>query len=133
MLAAAPRSWAVDTHRAGGGGHIRAGNAQSASTQLADRPLTSHRAIDVAAFLQRTVVEEDFVVVKMDVEGAEYSVVPHLLRSGVARLIDEMFLEVHTEINSCCKPPRDAGRHFADAMLLVAKLRAAGIYAHPWS
>eukprot|EP00966_Prymnesium_polylepis_P192269 4456207-Prymnesium_polylepis.1 len=69
----------------------------------------------------------------MDAEGAEYTLVPHLLRSGAARLIDELFVEVHTEINSCCAPPRDQGRHFADAMLLVSKLRGAGVYAHPWS
>ena len=76
---------------------------------------------------------EDFVVVKMDVEGAEYELVPYLLRTGVLDLVDEFFVEVHTEINTCCRPPHNAGRKFEDAMRLVARLRAASVYAHPWS
>ena len=75
---------------------------------------------------------DDFVVVKMDIEGAEYDVVPHLLREKVADLIDELFLEVHTETNTCCKPPHDAGRHRSDAMRLLHSLRDAGVYAHEW-
>ena len=89
-------------------------------------------AIDIADWLRRTVRPDDFVVVKMDIEGAEYDVVPHLLREKVADLIDELFLEVHTETNSCCKPPHDAGRHRPDAMRLLQSLRDAGVYAHEW-
>ena len=89
-------------------------------------------AIDIADWLRRTVRPDDFVVVKMDIEGAEYDVVPHLLREKVADLIDELFLEIHTETNTCCKPPHDAGRHRPDAMRLLQSLRDAGVYAHEW-
>ena len=89
-------------------------------------------AIDIADWLRRTVRPDDFVVVKMDIEGAEYDVVPHLLREKVANLIDELFLEVHTETNSCCKPPHDVGRHRPDAVRLLQSLRDAGVYAHEW-
>ena len=75
---------------------------------------------------------DDFVVVKMDIEGAEYDVVPHLLREKVTDLIDELFLEIHTETNTCCKPPHDVGRHRPDAMRLLQSLRDAGVYAHEW-
>jgi len=88
--------------------------------------------IDVADFLRRTVTEDDFVVLKMDIEGTEYDVIPHLINEGVAPLIDEMFVEVHTDTNTCCKPPRDAGRHRADALRLLQRLRDAGVYAHEW-
>ena len=47
-------------------------------------------------------------------------------------LIDELFVEVHTEINTCCKPPNDKGKHFSDARTLVQTLRTAGVYAHMW-
>ena len=63
------------------------------------------------------------MVVKMDIEGAEYDVVPHLLREKVADLIDELFLEIHTETNTSCKPPHDAGRHRPDAMRLLTTRR----------
>ena len=68
----------------------------------------------------------------LDIEGAEYDVVPHLLREKVADLIDELFLEIHTETNTCCKPPHDVGRHRPDAMRLLQSLRDAGVYAHEW-
>ena len=89
-------------------------------------------AIDIADWLRRTVRPDDFVVVKMDIEGAEYAIVPHLIAEGVGPLIDELFIEVHTETNTCCKPPRDAGRHRADALRLIQRLRDAGVYAHEW-
>ena len=56
--------------------------------------------------------------------------VPHLLRSGVGHLIDEMYLEVHTNINSCCKGRSD--RQWSHAMDIIERLRAAGVYAHDW-
>ena len=46
--------------------------------------------------------------------------------------IDELFMEVHTDLNSCCRPPHDRGRHRADALRLIQELRRAGVYAHEW-
>ena len=108
-----------------GGGGRRLGSSHNL-VQDGTRP-----AIDIADWLRRTVRPDDFVVVKMDIEGAEYDVVPHLLREKVADLIDELFLEIHTETNTCCKPPHDAGRHRPDAMRLLqappcGRLRALG-------
>ena len=109
-----------------GGGGRRLGSSHNL-VQDGTRP-----AIDIADWLRRTVRPDDFVVVKMDIEGAEYDVVPHLLREKVADLIDELFLEIHTETNTCCKPPHDVGRHRPDAMRLLQSLRDAGVYAHEW-
>ena len=126
-------------HQAKKGGRTRSGFALGPGGRRR-RLASSHNlvqdgtrpAIDIADWLRRTVRPDDFVVVKMDIEGAEYDVVPHLLREKVADLIDELFLEVHTETNSCCKPPHDAGRHRPDAMRLLQSLRDAGVYAHEW-
>ena len=64
-------------------------------------------SIDIADFIQRNFKPQDFVVVKMDIEGSEYRVVPHLINSKAAHLVDEIFVECHTERNSCCRPPND--------------------------
>ena len=53
-------------------------------------------------------------------------------RKELIKLWRPKFLEVHTETNSCCKPPHDAGRHRPDAMRLLQSLRDAGVYAHEW-
>jgi hypothetical protein len=39
-------------------------------------------AIDFVGFLQSRVRAEDYVVVKMDIEGAEFRVVPHMIATG---------------------------------------------------
>ena len=79
----------------------------------------------------------------MDVEGAEYEILPRLLqeraresaresaRSSLS-LIDELFVEIHTEINTCCRPPYNKGRSYRDAKVLVRRLRDAGLYTHIW-
>ena len=135
---------------------------------------TTRPAIDIAAWLRRVARRTDYVVLKMDIEGAEvrppppnpksrgggasprvcvgvvprlpwpltrrvyyvcarsqYAVVPHLLlQPDVSWLIDEMYIEVHTTVNSCCAGRSD--RRFEDAVNLVRRLREAGIYAHDW-
>ncbi len=52
-------------------------------------------AIDFGAWLARTVRLEDVVYVKLDIEGAEYPVVEHMLRDGTMKLVDRLYLEFH--------------------------------------
>ncbi len=51
--------------------------------------------IDTARWLREHVRAEDFVSVKMDIEGAEYDVLRHLLDDGAIDLIDELRCEFH--------------------------------------
>lgn len=66
--------------------------------------------IDFAKFLQDRVRKEDFVVAKIDVEGSEYVLFDHLLETGSAALIDELFVEWH-------------GWRFADQWERIARLQ----------
>ncbi|ELR15750.1 uncharacterized protein ACA1_379320 [Acanthamoeba castellanii str. Neff] len=50
---------------------------------------------DVVHFLQTHVRPEDFVVMKMDIEGEEWNIIPRLEATGAMHLIDEFFVEVH--------------------------------------
>jgi FkbM family methyltransferase len=54
-------------------------------------------AIDFAAWLRRTVRAGDEVTVKMDIEGAEFVVLPHLLRTGALSLIRTLWIEWHDD------------------------------------
>ena len=103
--------------------------------------------LNFSRWLQRHVAAEDFVVVKMDIEGSEYEVLPSLLRSRAIKLIDELLLEVHYNRNSwkssdraayCSAArtsqmePAAACIHRAEAVRWIAFLRALCIHAHEW-
>ena len=103
--------------------------------------------LNFSRWLQQHVAAEDFVVVKMDIEGSEYEVLPSLLRSRAIKLIDELLLEVHYNRNSwkssdraayCSAArtsqmePAAACIHRAEAVRWIAFLRALCIHAHEW-
>lgn len=52
-------------------------------------------ACDMAKILKEYYTMEDFIVVKMDIEGAEYELIAHLANQGVLPMIDKMALEFH--------------------------------------
>ena len=54
------------------------------------------RTIDFAQWLGERFCRADAVDVKMDIEGAEFQVLEHLLRTGRADLIDTLAIEWHT-------------------------------------
>lgn len=51
--------------------------------------------VDVARWLGERYCREDQVDLKMDIEGAEFEVLEHLLRSGRALLVDTLAVEWH--------------------------------------
>jgi len=51
--------------------------------------------INFSKFLKDNVSIDDFVVVKMDIEGAEFVVIDSLIESGSYKLIDKFYCEFH--------------------------------------
>jgi hypothetical protein len=85
--------------------------------------------IDFIEFLQRRVASSDFVVIKMDVEGEEWNLLPRLLQTGTAPLIDELFVECHHRET----PSLPGLRHsWNDCLSLFRNLSAAGVWMHEW-
>lgn len=66
--------------------------------------------LNVAELIAENVIPGDWVMLKVDIEGAEYDVVPCLAQSPKAKLVDRMYLEEHTWINTGSKngPPQMA-------------------------
>ena len=79
--------------------------------------------IDFAEYLTNNVKREDYVAMKIDVEGGEYDLLEHLLQTGAAGLLDELFVEWH------------GWRHEANAVKishLQGRLSAAGVGRMHW-
>ena len=53
--------------------------------------------IDFAAFIQSHCSKDDQIFCKMDIEGAEFLVLDHLLKTGVFEWLDKLFVEWHID------------------------------------
>ncbi|KAK2001932.1 FkbM family methyltransferase [Colletotrichum falcatum] len=80
---------------------------------------TAMPAVDVARWLLTNALPRDLVVVKMDVEGAEYDLLPHFVEMGAWAVVDHLLVEWHAGL-----PSEAAGRAAAEAL---ARLKAEGV------
>lgn len=76
---------------------------------------------NVIQMIAQNVIPADWVMLKVDIEGAEYEVIPCLANFAHANLIDRMYLEEHTWF--------DSGSQNGPAQMAAAKQRlsAAGV------
>lgn len=75
--------------------------------------------VDVGAWLASSFTRADFVVLKMDVEGAEQQIIPRLIELNASALVDVFLWE--------CHPGRGSGH--AKCHVLESALRASGVGA----
>ncbi|XP_073153643.1 uncharacterized protein [Henckelia pumila] len=112
-----------------GRGMGRVQSVQSASNFISDP--NKIQGFDFATWLKSSVTNRDYVVVKMDIEGSEFHVIPRLIETKAACLIDEMFLECHYnrwEIRERCCPQKT----YAQCLELFSSLRRIGVLVHQW-
>lgn len=77
--------------------------------------------VNVVQLIAQSVIPADWVMLKVDIEGAEYEVIPCLAHFAHANLVDRMYLEEHTWF--------DSGSANGPAQMAAAKqtLTAAGV------
>ncbi|KAL3830233.1 hypothetical protein ACJIZ3_019035 [Penstemon smallii] len=93
------------------------------------------RGFDFADWLKNTVSENDYVVMKMDVEGTEFDLIPRLFETGAICLIDELFLECHyNRWQKCCPGERSSKyeKTYGQCLNLLSSLRKSGVLVHQW-
>ncbi|CAN1134333.1 hypothetical protein LINPERHAP2_LOCUS8209 [Linum perenne] len=93
------------------------------------------QGFDFAEWLKNTVTEKDFVVMKMDVEGTEFDLIPRLFETGAICLIDELFLECHyNRWQRCCPGERSPKyeKTYEQCLDLFTSLRQSGVLVHQW-
>jgi FkbM family methyltransferase len=57
------------------------------------------KAIDFSSWLGANFSPEDYIIVKMDIEGAEYDVLEKVVTDGNLKLLDELIIEFHHQMN----------------------------------
>lgn len=91
--------------------HHDAVNSGSNGTELT--------AVNISRWLLMNTLPHDFVVVKMDIEGSEYDVLPHMVEMSAWTVIDHLLIEWHESL------PDEAAAKKAN--LAAEKLKAEGV------
>ena len=55
--------------------------------------------IDLAKFMKAMIMPGEYTVLKLDVEGAEFYILPHLMKTAVIRLCNRVYVEYHERAN----------------------------------
>ncbi|XP_010543177.1 PREDICTED: uncharacterized protein LOC104816178 [Tarenaya hassleriana] len=121
--------------RGRGMGRIQPVQSSSGSDDGFDGEVDLIKGFDFAEWLKNTVRERDFVVMKMDVEGTEFELIPRLFETGAICLIDELFLECHyNRWQRCCPGQRSSkyDKTYDQCLELFASLRQSGVLVHQW-
>lgn len=108
---------------------VMEGHAMKSLQDGADRrPEWRIPSVDMDAFVRNISSVEDYVILKMDIEGGEWDLLEHMYRRGTFQHIDELFLECHslTETASVHSPMGQ------DCIDLINSLRKLGVYCHNW-
>ncbi|XP_030505814.2 uncharacterized protein LOC115720774 [Cannabis sativa] len=116
-----------------GGGMGRIQPVMPSTSYMQD--LDKIQGFDFANWLKNTVTQNDFVVVKMDVEGTEFYLIPKLIETGAICLIDELFLECHYDrLQKCCPGVRSSKyeKTYDQCLDLFISLRKSGVLVHQW-
>jgi len=74
--------------------------------------------VDLAGWVKNNFKKDDYIILKMDVEGAEYEILEKFFDDGIIKYVNEIFIELH---NTRC------GKTEADDSLLLNKLNEEGI------
>lgn len=92
------------------------------------------QGFDFADWVINTFTEDDYVVMKMDVEGAEFDLLPRMMETGALCLVDELFLECHYNRWQRSSPLRSTkfGRTYENCLSLFKSLRKNGVLVHQW-
>ncbi len=54
------------------------------------------RCIDFSEFIKKNFNKEDFIVIKMDIEGSEYATLEKMLDDGSMEYVNDIFIEWHS-------------------------------------
>ena len=108
---------------------------QASSSGDFDGEVEKIQGFDFANWLKNTVSKNDFVVMKMDVEGTEFDLIPRLFETGAICLVDEIFLECHYNRWQRCCPGQRSPKYektYDQCLELFTSLRQSGVLVHQW-
>jgi FkbM family methyltransferase len=86
--------------------------------------------LDLSDFILNTFSKEDFIVVKMDIEGAEYAVLRKMIEDKSINYIDELYVEFHSHKDQYAI--LENGENKDSTFKLIEKIKSLGIKFTHW-
>ena len=83
----------------------------------------SVECIDFSKWIKDNFSKEDYIFVKMDIEGSEYKILPKMIEDGTMSYIDTLVIEWHDWIMPDFK---------SDTLQLQQQLQNLGVNVLPW-
>lgn len=90
------------------------------------RMMTDLTVINFSQWLLMNVLPQDFVVVKMNIKGAEYEVVPHMAEMSLWSVVDHLLVDWHS-FNIGGATLEETQHRDDRAAAALAKLEAEGV------
>ncbi|XP_078605517.1 uncharacterized protein LOC144878607 [Branchiostoma floridae x Branchiostoma japonicum] len=127
-----------------GGGSLFAYDNEKADTKTGGkRQLSHHRTVptvDLSRWIQENTAVEDYVIFKLDVEGAEYDILKKMLEDGTFKWVDKYYGEFHPgqpvtgwDKEQKAKLPSEVGKKGRPMVTWAAEVRTYGDFdtLHP--
>ena len=107
------------------GGSVPSAHVQQAHLQQLKRNYT-YRVVTASlpAWIETSFTEQDYVVLKLDIEGAEHSILAEMMARGLMRLVDVLTLECHAPQSE----PAAKGSTCAALLARLARLRCLRVF-----
>jgi FkbM family methyltransferase len=103
-----------------GGSTVLTGHLKNAAKVDYSQPLAVE-CVDFSRWIMRNFTERDHLVVKMDIEGAEYPVLEKMVAEGTIDYVSELIVEFHWQMNENLGQERhEALRAALDKSVLVS-------------
>ena len=88
-----------------------------------DNPVVA-KGIDIDKWIRENFNEDDFIIFKMDIEGGEFEVIPHMIKNGSIKYINELWVEMH---------PNKVKKYFThDKDKLIQDIKNCGVKYKDW-
>lgn len=82
------------------------------------------KCIDLSKWILETFIKEDYIILKMDIEGAEYEVLKKMFHDKSIDYIDELFIEFHWNRINITE---------AEHLEMISELEKANIHVAEWA
>lgn len=89
-----------------------------------NKNVISVQAIDFSRWIKDTMTEGDFIVIKMNIEGAEFQVLSKMIEDRTINMVGRLYYQFHPNMKP--KPARNLARN------LISTIESRGVICQKW-